>query len=341
MKRERLFYLDFIRALATILIIITHYNALYLYLPEPTPEKAFITTEVFNIYIGDLGSALFFIISGAALMHVYENECNLKKYYKKRFLSIFPMFWMTFVIDFLFRCYLDGGINPTIPKWKIIFSIIGMDGYLEEIVHAFFCVGEWFLGCIILMYIIFPLLRWLIEKKPVILVICTGLLYVITLLTDGKVFPLGKNMFVHLPKFVFGMFFVRYIKKVNIPMFMSSILIVLLNSLIDLKSVSSIIQALYIGIATFLILIFLSKHIECQPIRYISSVISKYSYAIFLVHHVIILRLTSKIDLVNITKTNSYLLFFFCVLCIAFVSKMIYVLHEKMMESIKWMFKKE
>lgn len=30
-KKERIFYLDFIRALSTLLIILTHYNALFIY----------------------------------------------------------------------------------------------------------------------------------------------------------------------------------------------------------------------------------------------------------------------------------------------------------------------
>ena len=32
MPRERLFYLDFIRAIAAIAIVITHYNAIFLYM---------------------------------------------------------------------------------------------------------------------------------------------------------------------------------------------------------------------------------------------------------------------------------------------------------------------
>ena len=52
MKKERLFYLDFVRAIATISIVITHFNARYLYLNPPMPQKAVITTTVANIYIG-------------------------------------------------------------------------------------------------------------------------------------------------------------------------------------------------------------------------------------------------------------------------------------------------
>lgn len=84
MENERLFYLDFIRAFATVSILLTHFNAIYLYINPPMPEKAVITTTVANIYIGNFGVSLFFIISGAALMYVYQEKCNLKDYFKKK-----------------------------------------------------------------------------------------------------------------------------------------------------------------------------------------------------------------------------------------------------------------
>ena len=66
MKRERIFYLDFVRAVATISIIFTHYNALFIYNTSiPMPQKAILTMTVGNVYIGSWGVSLFLIISGA------------------------------------------------------------------------------------------------------------------------------------------------------------------------------------------------------------------------------------------------------------------------------------
>ena len=53
MKRERIFYLDFIRALAVILILLTHYNALFLYMDPQPLDKVVITYKICNLYIGD------------------------------------------------------------------------------------------------------------------------------------------------------------------------------------------------------------------------------------------------------------------------------------------------
>ena len=160
MKKERLFYLDFVRAVAAISIIMTHFNARYLYLNPPVPEKAVLTTMVSNIYIGNWGVSLFFIISGAALMYVYEEKCDLKIYFKKRFLSIYPMYWIAYICGFLYLFYTNKAVpGAGGPKINFIFSILGFDGLLAENIPTFYVLGEWFLGAIICMYILFPLLR--------------------------------------------------------------------------------------------------------------------------------------------------------------------------------------
>ena len=97
MKKERLFYLDFVRAIATISIVLTHFNARFLYLNPPAPEKAVITTTVANIYIGGWGVSLFFIISGAALMYVYQEKCELKTFLQKKIFKYLP-----YVLDCLY-----------------------------------------------------------------------------------------------------------------------------------------------------------------------------------------------------------------------------------------------
>ena len=62
MKRERIFYLDFVRALAVFSIFLTHFNAryLYFYMTPEMPQNAILTLNPFNIYIGISGSCPVF-----------------------------------------------------------------------------------------------------------------------------------------------------------------------------------------------------------------------------------------------------------------------------------------
>ena len=40
-----------------------------------------------------------------------------------------------------------------------MFSVLGLDGYLLPLGANFYKIGEWFLGCLLLIYLLFPLLR--------------------------------------------------------------------------------------------------------------------------------------------------------------------------------------
>ena len=53
-KKERIFYLEFIRAFATLSIILTHYNALYIYMETPRLENTILSVFPFGIYIGNI-----------------------------------------------------------------------------------------------------------------------------------------------------------------------------------------------------------------------------------------------------------------------------------------------
>ena len=309
---KRLFYLDFVRTIAVFLIIVTHYNAAFVFYNNPPMyEKCILFEMPFNIYIGNLGVSLFLIISGCSLMYVYNEKCEIFSFYKKRFLSIFPMFWLAYLSIFLLKFYLEKGVDQTIPKWKIIYSILGMAGYLSEYGVNFYILGEWFLGFIIIFYIIFPFLRYVLDKfeKLTLIIIC--LVYIITLLTYNLQLDVSKCILIRLPELVFGMCFIKNEMKVSKLLFIGALLVLIVNAYFKPNFYASI-QTTYIGIAAFISLVYLSKFFECNFMYNLCKQVSKYSYAIFLVHHVIITYIQSGFDLMEISDFENILLFVGC-----------------------------
>ena len=214
MSKERVFYLDFIRAFSTLLIVLTHYNALFIYNVN-RPSSAVITLNIGNVYIGALGVSLFLIISGAAMMYVYgdREKVNWKTFYYKRFVTIYPMFWLAYLAVASFTFLEQKGINPFIPRKNFIFSILGFDTYLANFQIKTFChVGEWFLGLIIFIYIAFPLLLKLIKQAPIILAISAIVIYSLSLITFKDESWCGIFFTTRLPEFLFGMYFIKYRK---------------------------------------------------------------------------------------------------------------------------------
>ena len=335
MKRERIFYLDFIRALAVILILLTHYNALFLYMDPQPLDKVVITYKICNLYIGDFGVSLFFIISGAALMYVYENSCNLAKFYKKRFVAIYPMFWITYIIAFVIQKLVYHADYSGIPKQNILYTIFGFDSYYAAVKPTFFIIGEWFLGCIILVYILFPLLRWGANKHPGTFSAAIILVYLLSIVCYQTGLSKAELVTVRLPEVFFGILYMKYFKKTNWKVTLGALAVLVINTILA-PTFNSNIQTTYVGIAAFLVLTFIAKFGDCKVSRAICSFLSKYSYAIFLIHHYIIYKVAEKVDFYKISTTESYGVFGICVGIILVTSLVLYFLNDKFM----WLFGK-
>ncbi|MCD2492135.1 acyltransferase [Lacrimispora sp. NSJ-141] len=338
MKKERLFYLDFIRALATIMILLTHYNARYLfyYMNPAKPENAIISLYPFHLYIGDLGVALFFIISGVSLMYVYHKKCELKQFYSKRFQSIYPMFWITYFIAFLYFFFcLKHMIHMEVPKQNFILTILGLDGYLFGVVPSYYILGEWFLGCIILMYLIFPLLRKLLLSHPWILCIGAVLIYIPFAFYEWfPSFSSSKLLFVRIPELIFGMIFIWKIKESRLWMAIIGVIILACTVFFN-PALPSSVKTTYIGISFFIVLVYISKWLDRPIFRGICRTISKYSYAAFLTHHVIIDELAKHFPMADLSRSSRYLLFILYICITALVSWLVYQLNARIIQAIR------
>ncbi|MCP1110128.1 acyltransferase family protein [Ohessyouella blattaphilus] len=340
MKKERVFYLDFIRAVAAISIIITHYNARFLYM-DPVPyKKMIITSEIGGVYIGAWGVSLFFIISGAALMYVYQDAIDLKVFYKKRFLNIYPMFWLAYFVALLLLFVLNRGIVfPDVPKYRFLFTLIGIDGWLSQIMGTFYILGEWFLGVIIMLYIFFPLLRKGLIKAPKVTALFAFTLYIGLIFFFGngiKGIALDTIILSRVPEILFGMWFIKERRKVSISAALIGLAIVVANSFLKPSTIPQMYQITYVGISSYIVLIYVASIVErFRIVDWFVSLISKYSYAIFLVHHVIIEKIRSRFDLAALSAFKSYILFLAICLFIAIFSGLLYKAHDVMMKIIK------
>lgn len=338
MKKERLFYLDFIRAISTILIVITHYNAIFFWGRTPTTQllsKMVTPKDVFHVYIGNLGVSLFFIISGAAMMYVYgqKEKIELKTFFKKRFLSLYPMFWIAYIACFLYLFYINKGFSTTVPYWRFIFTIIGFDGYLSTFTSTFYLLGEWFLGCIVLIYLVIPFLIKAVKKQPILTFAISLLIYILLVLFYNLPLPVSVVFLTRLPEVIFGMLFVAYIKKVKLIYLIPSLAVLALNTILAPQFNDSF-QTTYVGIASFMVLVYVSQFLKLGIIENICSEIGKYSYAIFLVHHQVISQLTSKFNLDTLTRGNSYLLFILCFSVTFVLAKLLFNSEKYLMSQV-------
>ena len=324
MKNKREYSFDIIRTIAVFCILLCHFNARYsfIYYGEDLREYMLLSQYPFKLFLGDLGVSLFFIISGASLYYNYRDSLDIKTFYRKRFLKLYPMFWIAYLTIFAIRA--KDMLSSGIPVCNLIFTVIGMDGYLNGVIPTFYLIGEWFLGCIILIYLIFPLLRSLYKRNRYILWAVVLILYFFFSLKD-TIPGLNKSsiIFVRIPEVLFGMEYAGYIRKKesdqdSLPRWVSHLLAILSASVLIFSSVADIewnngIQTTLVGISLFITVTYLwnvlkrSKFIQKRPLMVTEKIcaqVSKYSYAIFLVHHIVISIVCDRIDMLGLSTVK-------------------------------------
>ena len=163
-----MFYLDFVRAVALAAILVIHFNATvtgYFTLPH----KLFASTLPFGIYLGDFGSSLFFMVSGAALALTVPPEQKPWTFYKKRARAIYPLFWLAWAVCFSLRFLSKPGYYAAAKTPTLLLTVLGLDNFAVAagwVGMDFACVGEWFLGSILFLYLLFPLLNQGLRRCP-------------------------------------------------------------------------------------------------------------------------------------------------------------------------------
>lgn len=305
MKRPRLFYLDLIRTVALISILIIHFNASvtgYFTLPH----KLFTSTLPFGIYLGDFGSTLFFIVSGASLYYTAPENFDAVAFYKKRCRAVYPMFWLAWIICFSIRFVTRPGYYAGARTITLILTVLGLDNFAVAagwVGQDFACVGEWFLGSILFLYLLFPVLLRGCRKHPWLTFAATCLVGVAVHLTGWD----ARLVAIHLPEFSLGMLLVRIPRSRQMLLGAAAAVLLAVQQVMggwDTK----IVCALF-GTVVFVVLILAANLVVFSPVQRACALLGKYSYAVFLVHHVIIMRMVEGFDLAALSRRDTALLF--------------------------------
>ena len=341
--KKRIFYLDFIRALSTIFIIIFHFNCsmgsrgIY--------ENPIIFYEYRNGNLGQIGVSLFFIISGAGLMISNQHKLGeggdrvrIKDYLKKRWLTIFPMFYLAY---FCVTCYYFiryASLNPfgtARDKWTFVLTIFGMDGYLSPIIPNYYIIGEWFLGCIILFYFLFPLLCKLLgQKGPWIAGVCIFFTYILTTCVyNFEIYPIEYFALSRICEFFFGMFSVVYFQKIKRWHVCIAVIVVSIWSLCYIP-LPQIHKTVIMGISLYVIFAYVGQHIP-ESYQHPFCSISRYSYPTYLLHHVILEQICSRFENIKLSLSETYFLFIVCIAVIMITTILFYNLYERIRNETK------
>ncbi len=178
-------------------------------------EIPFFGDGFHQINAGHIGISLFFVLSGASLM-ISEAPFDLAAYAKKRIRTIYPAYYIVwagfFLLTLLFFPAKLRGIKP----WTIIFTVLGLDGLISEWIPNFYMAGEWFIGCLILLYVVYPLLRMGMARAPrLFLPVVLALWLIAVTVSQTWHFPIQADhmFYLRIPEFLIGMYLTRFLKR--------------------------------------------------------------------------------------------------------------------------------
>ena len=225
---RRIVSLDYIRVLLTVSILIYHladnYKSLF---PEMTPFLNLFTNFA-NGYWGPVMVTMFFMLSGIGLYYKHDKIENVNQFYYKRWKSIIPVFFIVYFVFYVLHCLSIGQIFYKDPPQTILLTITGMDGYSGQNVPlaqllkclvggapngTYYLTGTWFLGPILILYLLYPIILAVFKRLDVILVVILAVTYCLEMeFTD---YVANRTIVYCLTGFVVGMVFIKYIDKLK------------------------------------------------------------------------------------------------------------------------------
>lgn len=158
--KSRVISLDYVRGLAAFGIMLYHYQS-----------WAFGHMDAASFWgrIGLYGVAIFYVLSGLTLYHVYEQRLTprpmpLFDFYLKRVFRLMPLLWLVMSIYLI--------TEPSLRDWnRILLNYTGLFGILSW--DKPIGVGVWSIGNELAFYLLFPVFIFSARySKPAFIAIC-------------------------------------------------------------------------------------------------------------------------------------------------------------------------
>lgn len=325
MQKKNINYFNLMICICMIGIVFDHFNALYL---QYNVKFHFLNRISLygNLGWGGVGTAIFFMISGAVLFYNYEDKSiDLKQFYFNRFIKMCPILYITHLIFFCIASIIKDNLMYSITIKSIFNLIIGKA-----------LVGEWFTTVILFCYMIFPILKFLYKRYKILTTIILFTIFIVN--QELLLFVCGNKWASYtngIFEFWLGIILVnchRKLKKKYIPVFILILIFmpyISLNSIFDLNGTWFYIPTIITSILIFILISYTNVN------NVFVNNVSKYSYCIYLIHHQI-MYMIFPLFIVHIkTQLQCFLSFVLLSILIYLLSEKFYNINIKLIKLIK------
>lgn len=287
-NKKKLQGIIFTRACCSLGILLFHYSC---------HSKFKILLRTVNASFGFIFVTSFFCISGSVLYYNYPKINSIKTFYFKRWKSIFPSYYICFAYFFMKNVFKYHKLFYKGHWYKLLLTILGLDGYFSYKINNYYLVGEWFLGAIIIIYALYKTNIFIIYKST--------------------------NLTTCFSSFYFGTRVIKYKKYFfeNNVCLLISILLYFFLSIVKLKSFIFFFQLQ--GFSLFIILVKIGNVLMTTRFKKVFIELDNLSYIIYLYHHQIINNILS---LNNPTNSFTHIILILITLLLTIICSKIHLL---------------
>lgn len=203
--------LNFIRIIGMTMILLFHAKLMYGFsVGMPWLDQM--------ISIGAIFVTVFFMLSGFGLrksnkdLSVRDFSVVLK-YYKKRIVSIYPLFFLLSVVALVFQFRVMDSWGETLVRLPIQFSMLHI--LFGKEMHGFlFNDNCWYISALFVLYLLFPFLNEVVNRLSMRAKVCLcvvlwlvsmGVYFYCVYGTESTFLDYYPNPFLRIPEFMIGM----------------------------------------------------------------------------------------------------------------------------------------
>lgn len=301
--------LDILKATAILLIVFCHMD---------NYVSCYNLIRLVDQYAALIGLSLFFFISGFLLSQnnpVISSMRDIKTFYIKKFIRIFPLYWIalaSLVIIFGLLKISPGHVSPyNFSPFNLLLHFCGLQG-----IFPYNSIQSmWFVGAIILFYLLYPIMVYLSKNNleiflvSSIILIMLGLIHYffglieINVLTYYPIFIAGIfiNKIIYCQKQKFDKNLLKQILIFNLILIIGIFLILAIKHVfhLDLKFLPQLLMICALISLCIFSLIFTRLFIKIRgKIMILISSIAFATYAIYLFQHQFLAVFSMIIDLI-------------------------------------------
>lgn len=154
----RLLIFDLLRIIAIALVVIAHIAQT---LSIPILNGFYGIPNFYFVSLGGMGVTILLVVSGVVLRLNHPSVTDYKDFIIKRLYRIYPAYWCSLILILLI--YAVASRMPRLAPKDLVLSITGMYAFVGEWGGPINGVS-WFIGLIVILYLMYPFIMPLIEK---------------------------------------------------------------------------------------------------------------------------------------------------------------------------------